>query len=106
MFSESFQLTVLTPDDGNLPSLSPLEGEDDHGHGILLLCLEHEEDVLWGGLWADEVDSLNLALWDSSFRVSDRGSGVGRGSTRVMSVFVRLQRRGFPSAVACQTSMT
>lgn len=58
--SDSFQLTVLPSDAGGLPSLSLLEGEDDQGHGILLLCVRHKQTVLADELLAGAVDSQNL----------------------------------------------
>lgn len=83
---------MLTPDPGDLPSLSPLEGEDAQGHGILLLRLGHKQNVLVGGLWTDQVDSQNLALWAASFRVSGRQRGlrgVGGGPANLGDVSVR-----------------
>lgn len=43
---------MLTPDPDDLPSLSLLGGEDDQGHGIVLLCIGHQQTVLAGELSA------------------------------------------------------
>lgn len=86
---------MLEPEPGVLPSLSLLEGEEDHGHGILLLCVGHKQTVLAGESLADTGGFQNAALvgsflapgFQTAVGVWVPGGGGGRYLTLVTLVF-------------------